>query len=140
MRIVRLNERFKINLGEVTVTIAPLSGRQKMEMTSLIKQDEKGRFIIDKPAQELFLVKHSVKEVSGIKDMDDKDYSLAFEGESLTDSCAEELLGFLVNTFFTVANTQAMGGLFGKVINPYTGKEIKGVEVERLVKAEDEKK
>jgi hypothetical protein len=140
MRIARLTDRFKINLEGVTVTVAPLSGRQKLEMTSLIDQRKDGKFYIDKAAQELYLIKHSVKELKGIKDHDDAEYALEFEGEYLSDTCAEELLGFLVNTYFTTANTQAMNGVFGDVVNPMTGKPIDGIVVDRVAKMKDEEK
>lgn len=140
MKILRLSERFKIDLEGVVVTIAPLSGSQKLEMTSMVRQNDDGKFYIDKNKQELFLVKHSVKEISGLKDMDEKDYALEFEGSHLTNECAEEVLGFLVNTMFTFANTQAMKGLFGEVINPFSGESIKGVSIERVIKEGDEKK
>lgn len=140
MRIARLEDKFKISLGEVVVTVSPLSGRQKIEMTSMIKQTPEGKFIIDKAAQELYLVKHSVKEIFGLKDLDEKDYELHFDGKSLSDDCAEEVLGFLVNTMFTFANTQAMSGVFGDVVNPFNGEKLDGIKVERLVKEGDEKK
>jgi hypothetical protein len=141
MKIAKLTDRFLIKLGDISTTIAPLSGRQKIEMTSLIKQDTCGKFFIDKPAQELFLIKHSIKEVTGLKDLDGNDYRLDFAHDgSLSDECAEELLGFLVNTMFTFANTQVLSGLFGDVVNPFNGEKISGVSVERIVKEGDEKK
>lgn len=124
----------------VTVTVAPLSGRQKLEMTSLIKQREDGKLYVDKAGQEHYLVKHSVKAFEGVKDHDNKDYVLEFEGDCLKDDCAEELLSFLVNTYFTTANTQAMSGVFGDVVNPITGEPIKGIQVDRVVKMKDEEK
>jgi hypothetical protein len=142
MKILRLTERFKLNLDGVIVTIAPLSGSQKLEMTSMIRQGADGKHYIDKTKQEVFLVKHSVKAIEGLKDMDEADYALEFEKDSsyLTNECAEEVLSFLVNTMFTFANTQAMNGLFGEVINPFTNEPIKGVSIERVVKEGDEKK
>lgn len=132
MKIVRLNDRFKINLNGVTLTVAPLSGRQKLEMTSMIRQREDGKFYLDKAGQELFLIKHSVKAIEGLKDQDDKDYQLEFKGEELTDDCADELLGFMANTFFTTATAQALNGHAGEVINPIDGKPIKGITIERV--------
>lgn len=144
MKIVRLEDRFKINLNGVTLTVAPLSGRQKLEMTSMIRQKEDGKLYIDKPMQELFLIKHSVKAIEGLKDHDEQDYKLTFEAGAnvLTDDCAEEILGFLANTWFTVANTQALNGVTGPVVNPISGEEIKGIEIERIrpVKNEGEEK
>lgn len=139
MKIARLSERFKIKLGAVTVTVAPLSGSQKIEMTSLVRQDASGKLFINKPAQELFLIKHSVKAIEGLMDHDDKEYQLQFTDglATLTDECAEEMLSFLSGTFFTFANTQAMAGLTGEVLNPFTGKVIEGVSTERLIKKED---
>jgi hypothetical protein len=140
MKIARLTDRFKIKLEGVTITVAPLSGRQKLEMTSMIKQHENGKLYIDKASQEHFLVKYSIKEVEGLKDYDGKDYVLDFHSDSLSDDCAEEVLSFLVNTYFTVANTQIISGLFGEVINPITGKAIKGISVERVEKLSEEEK
>lgn len=141
MKISKLTDRFNIKLEGVTVIVAPLSGSQKIEMTSFYKQGENGRILIDKPAQELYLVKHSVKEIEGIRDLDGNAYQLEFDRNGfLTNDCAEEVLGYLANTFYTYANTQAIRGLFGEVLNPYTGEKLEGVSVERLVKQEDEKK
>jgi hypothetical protein len=141
MKILRLEDRFKINLNGVIITVAPLAGRQKLEMTSMIRQHPDGKLYLDKPSQELFLIKHSVKSVEGLKDYDDQDYALEFEGNELSDNCAEELLSFLVNTWFTVANTQAIRGEFGAVINPIDGKALNGIEVERVKgKVDPEKK
>lgn len=140
MRISRLSDRFKIKMEGVTVMVAPLSGRQKLEMTSMIKQRDDGKLYIDKPSQEHYLIKHSVKSIEGLKDYDGKDYVLYFDGDSLSDDCAEEVLSFLVNTYFTVANTQIISGLMGDVINPITGNPIDGISVERFVKVSDEEK
>ena len=140
MRISRLTDRFKIKLDGVTVMVAPLSGRQKLEMTSMIKQREDGKLYIDKPSQEHYLIKHSVKSIEGIQDYDGKDYVLDFDGDSLSDDCAEEVLSFLVNTYFTVANTQIISGIMGDVINPISGKPIEGIMIERLEKVSEEEK
>jgi hypothetical protein len=142
MRIAKLDDRFKIKLGDITVVVSPLSGRQKIEMTSMIRQGEGGKFFIDKPSQEHYLIKHSVKGIEGLKDFDDSDYQLKFSenGKHLTDDCAEELLGFLANTMFTYANTQAVGGVFGDVMNPFSGEKLEGISVERVTKEVDEKK
>jgi hypothetical protein len=140
MKIARLSDRFKIKMENVTVFVAPLSGKQKLEMTSFVKQSASGKFYIDKIAQEHYLVKHSVKSISGIQDIDGLDYELEFEGEALTDLCADELLGFLVNSYFTVANAQIVSGILGEVINPITGEAVKGISIERVNSLTDEEK
>jgi hypothetical protein len=140
MKIARLSDRFKIKMDGVTVIVAPLSGRQKLEMTSLIKQGNDGKLYIDKASQELYLVKHSIKEIQGIKDHDGIDYNLEFDGDCLSDTCGEEVLSFLVNTYFTVANTQIMNGIFGEVISPMSGKPVNGILVERVAKMSEEEK
>lgn len=134
MKITRLTDRHIIKMDDLEIKVAPLSGRQKVEMTSLYTQDDKGRFKIDKPAQEHFMIKHSIKEIKGLMDADNHGYELQFDGEALTDECAEELLGFLVNTWFTVANAQAISGLYGEVISPINNKPVKGVSIERVIK------
>jgi len=140
MKIARLSDRFKIKMEGVTVIVAPLSGRQKLEMTSMIKQQNDGKFYIDKASQEHFFIKHSIKEIQGLKDYDGVDYTLDFDGDCLSDTCGEELLSFLVNTYFTVANAQVLKGVFGEVINPMSGEPIKGIVVERIEKMSDEEK
>jgi hypothetical protein len=142
MKIARLNEKIKIKLEDVTVIVTPLSGSKKIEMTSMVKASKEGKLTVDKAAQELFLVKHSVKALEGLKDLDDKEYQLSFteEGGPLTDECAEEVLSFLVNTYFTIAMVQSMKGLFGVVTNPYNGMTLEGISTERIVPEGDEKK
>lgn len=142
MKIARLGERFKVKLGEISVTISPLSGSQKIEMTSMVKQNKDGKLVVDKANQELYLVKHSVKAIEGLKDLDDKEYQIrTTEGSGvLTDECAEEVLSFLANTWFSVAVPQMMRGLFGEVINPLSGLAVEGVFVERIIPKDDEKK
>ncbi len=127
-------------MEEVEITIAPLSGRQKLEMTSMIKQGDDGKLYLDKISQELFLIKHSIKSIKGLKDFDDGEYNLVLSDGEMTDECADELLGFLVNSYFTVANTQVMSGILGEVINPITGKSIRGISVERVSNNIDEEK
>lgn len=142
MKIARLGERFKVKLGEISVTISPLSGSQKIEMTSMVKQNKDGKLVVDRANQELYLVKHSVKAIEGLKDLDDKEYQIrTTEGSGvLTDECAEEVLSFLANTWFSVAVPQMMRGLFGEVINPLSGLAVEGVFVERIIPKDDEKK
>ena len=142
MKLARLEDRFKIELGEVAVVISPLSGRQKLEMTSLLKQSPEGKLMVDRAAQELYLIKHTLKEISGVKDYDGNDYVLSFESGKnvLTDECADEVLGLLVNTYFTYASTQAISGVFGDVVNPFNGQKLDGIRVNRIIKEGDEKK
>lgn len=142
MKIVRLNERFKINLDGIIVTVSPMSGSQKIEMTSLVKQGVGGKLVIDRAAQEHYLIKHTVKAIEGLKDLEDKDYQLEFQNGTgtLTDECAEEVLSFMANTYFTWAHSQAMSGHYGKVKNPFNDQDLEGVTVERLIKKEDEEK
>lgn len=108
----------------------------------MVKQNKDGKLVVDRANQELYLVKHSVKAIEGLKDLDDKEYQIrTTEGSGvLTDECAEEVLSFLANTWFSVAVPQMMRGLFGEVINPLSGLAVEGVFVERIIPKDDEKK
>lgn len=131
MFIPKLSDRFDIKMGEVTVTVAPLSGRDKIVLSSFTSY-ELGKLKMDKPSQEHFTIKKSVKAVSGLNLIDGSPYVLEFEKgqDCLTDYCADELLGFLASSWFTVSMMQLSGGELGDVINPMTNKPLNGVSIE----------
>ena len=128
MKIARLTDRFTIKMGEVSVEVSPLSGREKVELAGFSSWKE-GKISVDKPRQELFVIKHTVKNISGVVDMDDCPYKLSFDGNVLTDDCAEEVLGLLASTWFPVATLQIANSGAGALISPLTGQPVEGVEI-----------
>lgn len=131
MFLAKLTDRFDIKMSGVTVTVAPLSGRDKIMISSFTSY-EKGKLKIDKPSQEHYIIKKSVKAIQGILLADGTEYTLEFENgqDSLTDLCADEVLGFLSSTWFSVAGIQLAEGKLGEVINPITGKAIEGMSID----------
>lgn len=128
MKIARLTDRFIIKMGEISIEVSPLSGREKVELAGFSSWKE-GKIHVDKPRQELFVIKHTVKDVHGVTDMDDHPYKLAFDGNVLTDDCADEVLGLLASTWFTYATLQLASSGVGKVISPINGQPVEGVEI-----------
>lgn len=128
MKIARLTDRFIIKLGEISVEVSPMSGKEKVEMGGFSTWKE-GKLITDKPRQEHFIIKHTVKNILGVTDTRGEDYKLSFDGNVLTDDCADEVLGLLASTWFPVATVQLAQNSLGAVINPITGKALDGVEI-----------
>lgn len=137
MRIPRLTDRFIVKLGEISVEVSPLSGREKVELAGFTTFN-KGIRVVDRPSQEHYIVKHSVKKLFGVKNYSGSDYELTFEGSVLSDDCADEVLSMLASGWFTVALGQLAGNEDGKVINPIDGKPLDGVFIEYINQSKDE--
>lgn len=137
MKILRLTDRFEIKMGEISVEVSPLSGKEKVELAGFSSWKE-GKIHVDKPRQEHFVIKHTVKNITGVTDIQGKPYELTFDKDALTDECADEVLSFLASTWFTYATLQLANSGPGKVINPVTNEPLEGVEIILKEDAKDE--
>jgi hypothetical protein len=95
MKILSLKDRVRLtaktDLGEVKVTLKPLSSSQKIELASKTKMI-KGEEVQDFSQQAILAIKFCVFEVEGFKHHDDSQFELEYENGVLTDDCADDLL------------------------------------------------
>lgn len=139
VKILRINDRVPVKIDEITVSISPLTYKQKIEIQDcgfMITNSglvQKQKFDINKM---IFLVlKFTVKDVEGLEDIRGNKYKLEFEDEdkqSLTDECVEDLLNVPMKNKMSLVLMQLMNGLpdDGRIRNPENPKEfISGVEI-----------
>ncbi len=118
MKVLRKSDRVKFKIDEVEFTIAPLSYRDRIELSTSVKQSS-GEVVSNYLEQTLMMIKKCLKNISGLKDFEGKEYLLVFNvlneaGDfgDLTDDCADELLMCFQNSKAVTALVQsAMGNL-----------------------------
>lgn len=119
MKILKTTDRVKLSIPDstVSVTIAPLTSGQKIEIASKMKM-EKGESVPDYNQQGMLLVKYAVKNIHGVTDYEGKEYSLDFSDENnleLTDSCVEDITSVLSDSDLILPVTLAANKVLSKI-------------------------
>ena len=86
-KILKMSDRIKMQIGEVTFILAPFTYEQKMEMSDSVKVVS-GQDVIDVFKVKTMMLKYGLKKVEGIED-----YELSFDSQgNLSDECISEIL------------------------------------------------
>jgi hypothetical protein len=114
MKVLRKSDRVKFKIEKVEFTIAPLSYRDRIELSTSTK-NAAGETVTNYLEQTLLLIKKCLKKVDGLKDYEGNDYILEFNGietnsAELTDDCADELLMCFQNSKAVTALVQSSMG------------------------------
>lgn len=139
MKIPRLGSKFKISIQDVTFIVEPLSYEKKAEMGNFTRILA-GKEIVDTRKVAHYMIKHSVKGIEGVYDLDNEKYELEFEGDCLSDNCASEIGLMLISAELQLACMSVASGNFDKVINPVNGETLEGIKVEYIKKKKDDVK
>lgn len=102
MKILRMSDRIKLWCEEFTAKISPLDHAVQVEIMGDMPQIKRAALII----------KHSVKELTGLECHDGSKYELKFENGCLTDDCAQEVTNALMRTKLPAAVVHAANGNF----------------------------
>ena len=137
-----IDQKFAINIFKdpkkrtakerVQIIVQPLRYKQKTLINSQTVSYDKGETTFDQGLSTFLTLKHSIKEVKGLKDHKGNNFKLEFEKlddyEVLTDDCAEALinceLGYVLNFYAKDAITSTPH----EVRNPATFKALDNVE------------
>ena len=138
MKIPRLGSKFKVTIQDAIFTVVPLTYEKKAEMGNFTKIVA-GREIVDTQKVSHFLIKHSIKSLEGVTDLDGEKYELEFDGDCLTDNCASEIGQMLIASEIQLACMAVSGGHYDKVINPINGETLDGIKVEYIKKKKEDK-
>ena len=127
-KILRLSDRIKLTIDDVTFTIAPLNHFQKIELSNCttVKNGEDHYDLLR--AQALY-IGFAIKDVEGIEDYDGNPYELEFNNDVLTDNCVSEILSLDQRSKLTTAAWQLLNGV-NELLDPITGEKLEGVELE----------
>ena len=120
-KIYRTTDRIEIKIGETVVKIAPLGYQAKQMISQKMVNAQKVGDLTGINDAVTLAMRHCVKSISGLTDMNDEPYQLEFENQILSDKCTEELLNMEYTSELLKVATQFINGV-PKVL------DIKGVE------------
>lgn len=123
MKIYKISDRIKIKIGDIVVKVSPLSFAQKSEIQADLIKFQQSKDIKDLMDSSFKAIKYAVKEIENI------DYQLEFEGNVLTDACVEDLLNCEINNQLVAACIAFLNGVPNQIINAETGKPLEGIEI-----------
>lgn len=129
-KVLRLTDRVKITVKDVSFVIAPLDNGQKLEIGRAMRKNAGEDEINLVDSQHLY-IKYGLKELHGVEDFHGNKYELRFEGDHLTDDCVSEICSMEQKTELMTECWKMMGGLDDETIKNL-GKKIKGVRLDIL--------
>lgn len=127
-RILRMKDRIKIKIGEIEFYIAPLSYLHKQEIANCTRS-KGGEELFDFLKAQSLHIKYGLKDVKGLKTYDGKNYELEFEGDCLSDSCVDEILGIECNDQLSLAAWSILNG-YDESRFDKNKQQLEGIEIE----------
>jgi len=127
-KILRLKDRLKLKIDDVTFKLAPLSHLQKQELAGCTKM-QNGEEIFDLTRAQALYIKYSLKDIDGVEDYSGEKYELEFDGDVLTDDCVSEVFNLEQREKLNIAAWQLVQGV-QELKDPVTGKPLEGVDLE----------
>lgn len=150
--LFKSSDRVKLTMGEITLTLSPLTYGQKINGATLPTSQSGGKQRVNMALLAHLMVKYSVKGIKGVDNADGSEYKLAFEeiefdGVSkkkkesvLTDECADELIeGLLIKPSLSTIAYQLINGI-PDYITDSDGEKAKGVKLEIVGKRKTAKR
>lgn len=131
-KILRLSDRVKLKIKDVTFYLAPLSNDKKIEISSCTKM-QSGEVVFDHARAQHIYLKHSLKDIEGIETYDGEVYKLEFEGDSLTDDCVSEIFSLEQRGDLMSCAWQILNGIPDKLVDD-NGKKMQGVALDVVSK------
>lgn len=132
IKLYSMKDRIPIKIDDITVTIAPLSYKDKQILKGLMEMALKKDTSMDTIIfASKYAIKCCVKKVEGIIDSMDQIYKVQFEDNKqyLTDDCVEDLLALPITDKLICTCSTLIKGIPDEITNPYTGKRMDGVKV-----------
>lgn len=121
--VLRMKDRVKIDIGDISFYLAPMNRLQKQEISNC-RKTVAGEDELDLTESQALYMKYSIKDVKGLTNYDGSPYELEFEGDYLTDDCVSEILNLEVTQDLIVSAWRIYNGIAKDASYP------KGVEVE----------
>lgn len=98
-RIYKTTDRIQYKIGEITVSISPLSVADKNTLSEYMIKGQSKQDIKSLMEGSVYVLQSAVKEVKGLEDSNGNEYKLQFdESNKLTRECAEDLLNLEQST------------------------------------------
>lgn len=133
--ILSMKDRIKVDIGEVSLVLKPLNQMEQGVVNSHRTIDE-GETTQDLIMTAFSYVKHSLKELTGVKTHSGEDYKLEFEGNYLTDDCASEVMTLNLGAeFMHLIQRLRYNEVQEKPTYYGSKKELKGIKLEVIAGA-----
>ena len=131
MKIYSLTDKIPVKIGDITISISPLSTIQKAEIQGLMLKTVKDpENTLPAMQASNLCVKYSLKEIKGVEMADGTSFGLQFEDGVLTDDCVEQLNNSELGTLLHQTCLNLLKGIPNTFVDEY-GNELKGVEMVR---------
>ena len=109
-KIYRTTDRIKYKIGEVEISISPLSVHDKTILHTYVTKAQSGDVESLMRASSL-AVKFAVKDINGLENSDGTAYELQFENNQLTDECVDDLMNIQESTSMITVCGQLISGI-----------------------------
>ena len=131
--VYRTNDKIKIKVDSLVLTVSPLSYHDKNKIQSLLVTGN-AESVMNGAS---LAIKIAVKGVSGLKLSDGSDYELAFEDGQLTNESLDDLMNIECNSKISTICLGLIHGIPKDFTNNNTGEVIEGIHI---IKAGDSTK
>ncbi len=127
--VYRKGDCIKIGIADLIFHISPLPYAVKTEVVATMSKAS-GVHIENVANATQLLVKHAVKKVEGLCDINGDEYKLECnEDGTLKDECVDDLLNIEVNSDLADALNNFIRGVPSKLVDQATGEELKSVKI-----------
>lgn len=139
-RIYRLTDRIEVKVKDINFKLSPLSISQKSELHAHITKGSANGDTGEILKASMKAIKFTVKDLTGVDDIDDKPYELSFDGDGcLSDECVEDLMNMEYNQNI-IAMCVAMAQGTPEEFTGADGKPLEGVKRIHKAKAKGKAK
>lgn len=132
-RIFKKSDRITVTVDGITVKLAPLTIHQKVEIQTAMFNGRQQADLKEATRGVVQSLRYSVKGIDGVEDSDGNPYTLKFEGDVLTEECADDLM----NLEITQKLTMVCAGLLNGIPKEFTdqfGNALEGVQLVSIAK------
>jgi len=110
----------EVNVEGLTVSVSPLTYKQKNEIQNLF---------LNREALEgaILAMRYAIKDIKGLKSRDGKDFKLKTKNNQLDDKTVDMLLNSPVGTKINLVCVSLLNGIPDQFLHPETGQPLDGV-------------
>ncbi len=124
------------NEEKLSFTFRQLTYKEKNKIAALTTRVEQGKAIVDSSLTCFYVIKYGLLEVEGLELESGVKWRLEKQEEDgikiNTDESIDALLNTEVSNGLIWAANDMMSGIPSKIVNPLTGREVKGLEIVML--------
>lgn len=132
MIVYTKNDRIKVKMNDLVITLAPLTYMQKSNVQNEINKDPMSGSVLT--------LKYCIKGIDGLQNVDGSKYELQFENEMLTDEAIDDLTNIHGIESLYIAALNLVNGVPEYFYNPMNGNKLEGIEIVKNKKEEPNEK